>query len=167
MIDRLMIDMIGRRMKGRISRAIKGKRDSLTKNKKETSKSISQSLIEEIVMIDGIKTVSLTVVNMIIMSMMVMSSISLKKLMNKIQYKSKSSSSTRMKGQKMLSQRQEYLPLKRNLSRSNKLTSTRKKMKKCFSWMKASKVATTTIRYPRRIVILAPKQRMFKIHATL
>ena len=157
MDDKHMIDMIGRHMKDKISKAMRGKRDNLTKNRKETSKSIRQSRVEEIALIDAIKSVSL----------IVMSSQSLNKLMNKSQPKRKSSNSMRMKGQKILSQRQEHLPLKRNLSKQNKLTSTRRKMKKCSLWMKTSKVATTTIRYLKRIVILAQKQKVSRIHATL
>ena len=107
MDDKHMIDMIGRHMKDKISKAMRGKRDNLTKNRKETSKSIRQSRVEEIALIDAIKSVSL----------IVMSSQSLNKLMNKSQPKRKSSNSMRMKGQKILSQRQEHLPLKRNLSK--------------------------------------------------
>ena len=131
MTGRLMIDTIGRHMKDKISRAMRSKKENLTKNRIETSKSISQSRVEEIAMIDTIKGVSLIVMNLIAMSLIITNSKRLNKRTNKSQYKRKSSNSMRMKGQKTLLQRQEHLPLKRNLSRSNKLTSTRKKMKKC------------------------------------
>jgi hypothetical protein len=92
MVDKHMIEMIGRHMKDKISKAMRGKKGSHTKNKIEIIKSIRQNRVEEIAMIDAIKSVSL----------IVMSSKSLSKRMNKSQPKRKSSNSMRMKGQKIL-----------------------------------------------------------------